>query len=228
MTGSMPDSAAFREALEQAVSALGITLADAAAATMEAHFARVVETNKLFNLTRITKPAAAAVKLYADSLAPLAWLAEQNIAVRTVLDIGTGAGFPAAPLAIARPDWRVTAIDSTGKKARFVADCAAEMPIANLRAEHARAGEWKPSHLFDLVLLKAVGDLAKCLAIAGGTLARQGHVIIFKGRGLSREELDAGQKKAESLGLQTWDCVDYDLPLGEETLEHTLVIYRKS
>jgi 16S rRNA (guanine527-N7)-methyltransferase len=224
----MPDTTAFTESLQAACSALGIPLSAETTAAMEAHFERVVETNKLFNLTRITEPAAAAVKLYADSLAPLAWLAEQNLQVKTALDIGTGAGFPAAPLALARPELRLTALDSTGKKAAFVASCAAEMPIPNLRAEHARAGEWKTNQRFDLVLLKAVGDLARCLAFAQGVIGRETHVVIYKGRGLTREELDAGQSKAESMGLQTWDCVDYDLPLGEETLEHTLVIYRRA
>jgi 16S rRNA (guanine527-N7)-methyltransferase len=219
----------FEHALRTATAALGLALAPEAVEGMRAHFVRLVETNASFNLTRITEPRAAAVKLYADSLAPLAWLAQQpEIKVHSVLDVGTGAGFPAVPVAIARPTWRVTAVDSTGKKAAFVARCAREIPIANLTAEHARAGEWKAPRRFNLVLLKAVGELARCLEFVRGCVAPGGCVAIYKGRGLTREELDAGQSRAESLGLQTWDCADYDLPLGEETLEHTLVVYRKT
>ena len=87
------------------------------------------------NLTRITRPAEAAVRLYADSLAVLSWARQSGneTGVRTVLDIGTGAGFPAVPLAVAAPDWRITAIEATNKKAAFVEQSARRVGAENLR-----------------------------------------------------------------------------------------------
>lgn len=217
----------FDAAFTRAVDALGVKVAEEKRALLFRHYAVLVAANAQFNLTRITEPAEAAVKLYADSLAPLAWLEDARAKVTRVLDVGTGAGFPAIPLAIATPTWKVTALDSTGKKARFVSESAAALEIRNVRALHARAGEWRSPHPFHAVLFKAVGTLQNCLASIRGLVAHEGYVFVFKGRGLTHEELSAGDRQAESQGLQTWDSADYSLPLGEETLEHTLVVYRR-
>ena len=217
----------FVSTLLAGTESLGVPLTDEQVARMWAHYSRVLETNRRFNLTRITDPAEAGAKLYADSLAPFAWARENNARLQTCLDIGTGAGIPAVPLAIARPKWRITAIDSTGKKADFVRQCAKEMSIRNLCAIQARAGQWKPPGMFDLVVLKAIGLLAQCLAYTKGLVARAGFVVVFKGPSLSREELDRGNVRAEQIGLQSCDAFAYDLPLRDETLEHTLIVYRR-
>jgi 16S rRNA (guanine527-N7)-methyltransferase len=224
---TMTRDAQFDAALVRATHALGLTVREAQRALMFAYFERLVAANAQFNLTRIIDPVDAAVKLYADSLAPLAWLRGADARVVRVLDVGAGAGFPAVPLAVAMPGWKVTAVDSTGKKVRFVQDCAAALGLNNLKAVHARAGEWRSPQPFQLVLFKAIGPLDRCLQFARGLVARDGFVMAFKGRGLSRAELDAGQVQAESQGMQTWDAFDYTLPLGDETLEHTLVVYRR-
>ena len=223
----MPNRDEFCSNLISAAEALGIGLDDASIELMWRHFELVVDTNQRFNLTRVTAPADAAVKLYADSLAPVAWIEDAGIRVRSCLDVGTGAGFPAVPIAIARPKWRVTAIDSTGKKADFVAQCAKGLPLSNLTARQERAGEGKPKTRYDLVLFKAVADLPTCLSHAHRLVAPNGHVIVFKGRSLSREELSAGHARAEELRLQTWDAVDYELPLADETIASSLIIYRR-
>jgi 16S rRNA (guanine527-N7)-methyltransferase len=222
----MTDRDTYFATLAAGARSLCLELDDSQCAAMWAHFQAVLETNRQFNLTRVTDPAEAAAKLYADSLAPAAWIAQSDVAVRSCLDIGTGAGFPAVPLAVLRPAWRVTAIDSTGKKAEFLRQCAASLSLSNLRVEHVRGGEWRPSRKFDLVVFKAVGPLAKCLSTSSGLVSPGGVVIVHKGPSLSRGELDEGQTQAEALGMQTWDTVDYTLPFGEESLEHTLVVYR--
>ena len=217
----------FIETLCAACAELGLLDNSEHAERLADHFELVIETNRQFNLTRLTDPVEAAVKLYADSLAAVAWAEEAGIDVRRCLDVGTGAGFPAVPVAVHRPGWQVTAIDSTGKKARFVQECAEQLTIPNLRAEHARAGQWRPQQRFGLVLFKAVGKLALCVAQASKLVNREGYVVVYKGPQLTREELDAGQEAAERAGMQTWDTIDYTLTAGEETLEHTLVVYRR-
>ena len=115
------DRQAFEEALLAACSAIRLSLTEPQRELMLAHYRRVVEANRHFNLTRITSPADAAVKHYVDSLTLMAspWVeADRSL---TVVDVGTGAGFPAVPLAIMCPQWQILAIDGTGKKARFVA-----------------------------------------------------------------------------------------------------------
>jgi 16S rRNA (guanine527-N7)-methyltransferase len=235
----MSSRALFSDALTRATDHLDLALEDGQVQTLLAHYESVVEANRQFNLTRATEPADAAVKLYADSLAPLAWpslndatlcphLATGGKSRARVLDVGTGAGFPAVPLAVARPDWRITAIDSTRKKTRFVARCADKLGLDNITTAHARAGDWRAPTNYDLALFKAVGTLERCLLFARGLVAGGGLVMCYKGPGLSPEELDAAQTPANRAGLQIWDTFDYELPWHDETLAYTLVIYRRA
>ncbi len=221
------DRITFTRTLAGAAAELGLASEPSLLDRAADHFALVLEVNQQFNLTRIVDATEAAAKLYGDSLAALAWVDGEGAQVRRCLDIGTGAGFPAVPIAIWRPAWQVTAVDSTGKKARFIRECAASLGIDNLTAKHARAGQQKPARPFDLVLMKAVGTLERALSCTRGTVRRDGYVIVYKGPGLTRAELDAGQEQAEGLGMQTWDTFDYDLSCGAERLEHSLVIYRR-
>lgn len=223
----MNDYDRFTTALTRAAATLDIRLTPEMTDAMFAHHGLMVETNAQFNLTRITEPESAAVKLFADSLAPLAWSQSTGVNITTLLDIGTGAGFPAVPLAIARPGWQVTAIDSTGKKAAFVRDAAKSIGINNLRSEHARAEQWRASKRFDLVTLKAVGPLKTCVQIAQKLINREGHIAVFKSANVTRDEVEDGQRAAESLGMSVWDVYEYELPLADELLQSALFVFRR-
>lgn len=227
MDSGSTDIGAFREALSTATTSMGLTLAPAQLELMARHFEMVLETNQQFNLTRITDPLAAATKLYADSLAPAAWADEGDLVIKSVLDIGTGAGFPSVPLAIARPTWRVSAIDSTGKKARFVQRCATDLGIENLKGKQVRAGEASFRQRFDMVTAKAVGTLQNCIQIAQWHVNVGGHLIVFKARGLSDAEQKQGVIEAENHRFQLVDVCDYGVPAGDEVLEHCLIVYQK-
>lgn len=220
-------SAAFTAALLRAAECLNLSLSTDQVDVLARHFAAILETNSKFNLTRVTDPAAAAAKLYADSLAPLAYLRQASAQARRILDVGTGAGFPAVPIAVAQPTAKVTAIDSTAKKARFVEECAQRLGLTNLTCLHARAGEWKAPQPFDMAVFKAIGPLAGCVSTAHRLVRREGLIIVFKSSQITREEIDAGQEQAESMGATLWDTFDYDLPCGDETLESTLFVFKR-
>lgn len=221
------NSETFKVVLTQASQSMGLTLSDVQVEKMAQHFQHVLETNQKFNLTRITDPVGAASRLYADSLAPSAWAEEGNLAIKSVLDVGTGAGFPSVPVAIARPEWQVSAIDSTGKKARFVQACATDFAIKNLRAKQVRAGEASFKQRFDLIVAKAVGTLQYCIQTAARNVTIGGHLIVFKGRGLSDKEQQEGIVEAENHRMQLVDVCDYVVPSGDEELEHCLIVYQR-
>lgn len=221
------DIEAFQSALSAAVESMALTVSPAQFELMGQHFKLVLNTNRQFNLTRITDPMAAATRLYADSLAPAAWADEGNLDVKSVLDVGTGAGFPATPLAIARPSWQVTAIDSTGKKARFVQQSATDLGIKNLQGKQLRAGEASFRQRYDLVTAKAVGSLQNCIRIAYRHINVGGHLIVFKARGLSESEQQQGIVEAENHQFQLVDVCDYGIPAGDDVLEHCLNVYQK-
>ena len=114
--------------------------------------------NAVMNLTAITEPSEVILKHYADSLK----VSEYIEGGKTVIDVGCGAGFPSLPLAIARADVNVTAIDSTDKRIVYVRECAKKLGLSNLtavtaRAEDAAAGEMRGK--YDYATARAVARL---------------------------------------------------------------------
>lgn len=191
-----------------------------------AHYRRVVEVNRRFNLTRITAPADFAIKHHLDSLAVAKWAHENGVKIARVLDIGTGAGSPAVPLAVANPDWQVTAIDGTGKKAAFVAQIADELALTNLRSVHARAESWHSEKPFDLAVLKAIGSIERCLSLARAHLSPGGRVVVFKTANPPAAEVVRGAAAAERMGFVEAGVYAYELSLEGGTLARTLRVYR--
>ena len=100
----------------------------------------------------------------------------------TVLDIGTGAGFPGLPLAIAEPDRRFVLLDSSNKKIQFVRHAAAALGLENVEAVKARAEDYAPGYRFDTVIARAVASLARLLELAGHHVGEGGVFIALKGR----------------------------------------------
>ena len=133
--------------------------------------------NRAYNLTAIEEREAMVVTHLLDSLAAHADLAGERIA-----DVGTGAGFPGLPLAVANPQRQFTLIDATAKKVRFVAHAARTLGLANVQAVQARAEAMRPQQPFDTILARAVGSLAE-LAQLAQPLARPGtRLLAYKGR----------------------------------------------
>ena len=187
------------------------------------HFNAVVEANARINLTRITDPIEAAVKHYADSLSLLLWTRERNAPVGTVIDVGTGAGFPAFPLAVMCPDWNVIAIDGTAKKVAFVERVCRELGVENLQAIHAHSTHWPASPTADVVVVRAVARLSKCVKDAGSLVGAGGHLVAYKTR-LSNDdaELIGAQEQCTDSQLGMDQPVLYELRLGGEPLPRAL------
>lgn len=120
---------------------------------------RMLEVNEHLNLTAITEPEAVILRHYADSLV----LADLIPEGARVADIGSGAGFPALPLAIARPDLHITAIDGTGKRVRYMQETAELLGLANFSALtlRAEAGAKDPAMRgkFDVATARAVAAM---------------------------------------------------------------------
>ena len=221
------DRSIFDRALQAALAPWAIQLTNDQLAQMWSHFAAVTEANTRFNLTRITDAAEAAVKHYADSLALIVWARQQLVPPRTLLDVGTGAGFPAVPLAVVQADWQVTAIDSTAKKMAFLAEWIAFAGIPNLTALHARAEHWTDETRFDVITFRATGTVAKCLAQARNVVAKKGVVVCYKTRELPTEEVMEAKRTAKALGFRAEPHFEYHLTCGSETLARQLVVYRQ-
>ncbi len=215
----------FDDTLAMALAPLHIDLTDLQRALLWDFRSRVVAANEQFNLTRITAPADFAVKHIADSLSVVAWCRDAGLAVSRVLDIGTGAGVPGIPLAIANPHWQVTAIDGTLKKSRFVSEVASGLPLDNVTAHHARAESWRDIEPFDLVVSKAVGSLQRTIEFSQPHLAPGGRIVSFKTPAIAKDEVTEGRAAARKLRLVRADVFSYELSLGDETLRRSLRIF---
>jgi len=168
---------AFEPRLAAGLEALGLALAPAQVKALLALFVELAEGNARFNLTAITEPAEVIDKHLLDSLAVLPLLRGLKVA-----DIGTGAGFPGLPLAIADPDRRYTLVESTGKKAQFVRQAAAKLDLPNVEVVQGRAESYKPAMRFDSVIARALGSLAEFIRVAGHLAGRGGRLLAMKGK----------------------------------------------
>jgi len=132
--------------------------------------------NRVYNLTAVRDRAAMVSQHLLDSLAVL-----RQLEGRTLLDVGSGAGLPGIPLAIAAPELTVTLLDSNHKKAAFLQQAVAELGLANATVCRTRVEHWHPAGRFDVVISRAFAELADFVAAAAHLLARGGVLAAMKG-----------------------------------------------
>jgi 16S rRNA (guanine527-N7)-methyltransferase len=178
----------------------------------------MLEINKSLNLTSIRDRADAVVRHLLDSLSiiPL-WRELAGAPPRRILDMGTGGGFPGAVLAVAWPSSRVLMIDSTGKKARAVAQCLTAAGIVNATALQAR-GEQLPAlrpdtrRSFDLGVARAVGPAEGLVREFAPLVSPGGRIFLMKGPSTTAEEIAAGEREAKRQGLVCLGARPVDVP----------------
>ncbi len=150
----------FRETLEQAAQAAGYSLTDTQLDQFGTYAELLLETNRSLNLTAITDPDEVAVKHMVDSLLVYN---KEKFHNHTIVDVGTGAGFPGLPLKIYDPGMRVTLIDSLQKRLHFLEQVVKTLGLGQVRCTHARAEDaGKDPALrekFDVAVARAVAAL---------------------------------------------------------------------
>lgn len=134
------------------------------------------ERNEKINLTAITEPEEVKVKHFLDSCSA----AELLPGGASVLDIGSGAGFPGLPLKIVRPDLTVTLLDSVNKKVAFVSDVIAELKLSGVTAVHARIEDFPHKGEYDAVVSRAVAELSTLAEYALPFVKIGGAFIAYK------------------------------------------------
>ena len=173
------------ERLAAGVEKLGLALAPAQLEALMTLAAELADWNTRVNLTSITEPDEVVDKHLLDSLAVLPLL--KGLAVA---DVGSGAGFPGLPLAIADLDRRYALVESTGKKVKFIRHMVAKLALPNVEPVLARAEDYKPPRTFDSVVSRALGPLAAFIRLAGHLAGPGGRLLAMKGR-VPEDELKA-------------------------------------
>ena len=176
----------------------------------------VVAGNRQLNLTRITEPEAFWEKHLWDSLAGIQSL---DLNKGKIIDIGTGAGFPGLPVAIAAPMAKVVLLDSTRKKIDFLQDLISQLPINNARAVVGRAEKvgQQSSHreTYDLVLIRAVGHVCACAEYSLPLLKIGGQAVLYRGNwNEDQQEETALQIAVEKMGGEIITVTSLVTPLS--------------
>lgn len=218
----------MRDLILDGAQAMGIALPDDAADKFAAYHAMLVEANKSMNLTRVPdEPGEAVDRNYLDSLAPLAVPGLLDGA-RALCDVGAGAGFPGIPLAIARPDIRVTLMDSLGKRVAFLNGVIEALGL-NAEAIHIRAEEAArlPQYrdAFDRVTARAVAALPVLMELALPLVKPGGRFIAYKGPSLD-EELAASAAAMKRLNAGGAEC--FPAPIPGRDWDHRLCAVKKT
>ena len=211
----------MNELLLQGLSELGLDVSRAE--TLERFSSLLLEKNEVMNLTAITEPDAVAQLHLLDSAAILQFV---DLKGKTVVDVGTGAGFPGMPLRILKDNFDLTLLDSLGKRVNWLQEVCDELQLKRVACVHARAEEFAMQHReqFDIATSRAVAQLSilseLCLPLikVGGQFAAMKSVD-------TEDEIAAAKSAIKTLGGHIVKVEDYTIPTSD--VVHRLVIVEK-
>lgn len=172
MTNSM--NAALQ--LEQGLAELGLALPPTAQQSLLAYAALLYKWNRTYSLTALREQDKAVSHHLLDSLAVLPF-----VPAGALLDVGSGGGMPGIPLAIARPELRVTLLDSNSKKAAFLKQAAIELALPNISVHCGRVEQYHPQDRFSTITSRAFAELADFVQLTRHLLRSDGEWLAMKG-----------------------------------------------
>ncbi|MEX2126425.1 MAG: 16S rRNA (guanine(527)-N(7))-methyltransferase RsmG [Woeseia sp.] len=215
------NSAQLSDAIESGVAALGQELPAGAGAKLAHLIAELARWNARINLTSVRDVNAMVSAHVLDSLAVRPYLTGP-----TTIDIGTGAGFPGLPLAIAEPGRSVELLDSSGKKQAFVRHIIGELGIANAVAIKARAEHYAPGIRFDTVVARAFAAIPELIELAGHLVGDTGVLLAQKGK-YPHDELRQFMDMPELSDLWDYDVTELKVPGLETRTRHIVSLRRR-
>jgi 16S rRNA (guanine527-N7)-methyltransferase len=162
--------------LERELAAPGLKLTDAQSATLDRYLDLLEKWNRVYNLTAIRDRGRMLTHHLLDSLVVLPHLRGPR-----VLDVGSGAGLPGIPIAIASPALQVTLLESNRKKSAFLTQAVAELRLANAAVVTERVEAWQTGQRFDTIVSRAFAEVGEFVALSGRLLAPDGILAAMKG-----------------------------------------------
>jgi len=201
--------------LALAIEQLDQTFPDGAAEKLDMLLVELERWNRRVNLTAIRDREQMVTAHVLDSL-----VVRPLLEGSTVLDVGTGAGFPGLPLAIVEPQRQFTLLDSNNKKIMFVQHAAGLLGLENVTPVQARCEDYAPGHRFDTVIARALATLPRLVEIAGHHVGEDGVFVALKGR-YPAEEI-------EHMSTAPWAfaVTELEVPGLEQGSRHAVLLRR--
>ncbi len=210
----------MKETLAAGLQELGLELPEAIQDTLCGFGHAMVKQNEVMNLTGITEDSAVAKLHLLDSLTVLS---TADLADKTLIDVGCGAGFPGVPLAIACPTAKITLLDSLGKRMKWLEEVLPTLGV-NAQCVTARAEEAVASRreTYDYATSRAVARLNILLELTAPYVKIGGAVLAMKGA-MAREELAECKNAISKLGLRLEEVKEYPI----DGASHAVIVLRK-
>ncbi len=228
VSASAPVREEWEKKLAEAIRELNIECDERTPARIVRYHEMLADWNTRMNLTGDTDFDTSLDRHYTDSLAPLvnAQLFPQGA---SLIDVGSGAGFPGLPLAIARPDLKVTLLDSLMKRIGFLDAVVKDLGLTNVKLVHSRAEDGgrdaKLRETYDIAVARAVAPLPVLCELLLPFVKVGGRMICYKGPS-AEEELQAGQKAAHMLGGAAVEHIPVAIP-AQPDWQHCLLTCEK-
>ncbi len=193
---------------------------------LESYMKGILDWNEKVNLTNITDPEEFRVKHLMDSLMCVDF--PEYDAAKSIIDVGTGGGFPGIPLAVYSPEKHFTLLDSLNKRLKIIGELSSELGIANIDLLHARAEDAArdPKHRekYDLCVSRAVSNLSTLAEYCLPFIRKGGYLMAYKGPDCEAELKDA----SEALKILGGKAVEIrDTSMAEYGLEHKILVIEK-
>lgn len=184
----------------------------------------LVEWNKKINLTAITEEKDIILKHFVDSLTVLKYIKEN----KSIVDVGTGAGFPGIPLAIMNDSLKITLVDSLNKRINFLNEVCSKIKLKNTKAIHSRAEEFGQDNnyreSYDIAISRAVSNLTVLAEYLLPLVKVGGKIICMKGPDIE-EELKQAKSAIDILGGKFEGCDNFCLPKSD--ISRNIIIINK-
>lgn len=215
------------ERLQSKAEQLGIRLSEKQLEQFQSYYERLIEKNKVMNLTAITEYEEVVDKHFVDSI--LLGSVKELSGKKRVIDVGTGAGFPGIPLKIVYPELEITLLDSLNKRVKFLNEVIEELGLTGIQAVHSRAEDLAQDaayrQQYDICVSRAVANLATLSEYCIPFVKQGGYFISYKSTQIE-EELKQAKKAVQVLGGTLEQVETVQIP--GTTIERQFVMIRKT